>query len=595
MANNTIGWGQGATNNNIGWGRGSSNDIGWGSVYDSSYVGDTDIIGGDTRFIITVKTDNAGTSASNQFTLPWIGTYDVEWGDGSSDVGVSGTQTHTYASAGTYDVAVTAATGQILFFGTTDKAKLIDIKNWGSIQWTTMLNSFRECLNLGLITASDNPNLSLATTTSYMFAFSSNFNGDLSGWNMSGITNISRMFYNASSFNSDIGNWDVSSVVDMQTLFLSASSFNQNLNNWDTSSVTTMVNMFNSAGSFKQSLAGLDIASVTNFTNFALNTQINESGTTTNYDNTLISWAAQTPQNNIVINFGTAKYSNAAAAARELLTRAVVDGGYGWTITDGGGVDLLDTYTGAAAAYSLRTIKSSTTKVVRVRADVVGQPEQDFTAAEITDGTLATFVGAGNNGYVVTWYDQSGLGNHATQGTASNQPQIVASGVVITENGMPAIYSNNKYIFNNTVSSSVPATDFFIYKTASVLAGAYQCYYDGYNAPNNRGFFGLQKSNLKDVIFDGVVLESYNQTLNQTLATNVRNSASSQGYKNDALQVTGNSGTFNPLNGLTFGRDNLFSTTIGSDVYYQEFIRFDGVSPNISDINANINDYYNIY
>ena len=45
MANNTIGWGQGATNNNIGWGRGSTNDIGWGGIYTSTWTDETDIIG----------------------------------------------------------------------------------------------------------------------------------------------------------------------------------------------------------------------------------------------------------------------------------------------------------------------------------------------------------------------------------------------------------------------------------------------------------------------------------------------------------------------------------------------------------------------
>ncbi len=36
-------------------------------------------------FIITIKTDNPGSSGDDQFTLPWIGTYDVDWGDGISD------------------------------------------------------------------------------------------------------------------------------------------------------------------------------------------------------------------------------------------------------------------------------------------------------------------------------------------------------------------------------------------------------------------------------------------------------------------------------------------------------------------------------
>ena len=72
-------------------------------------------------FIITIKTDNPGSSGDDEFTLPWTGTYDVDWGDGISDTGLVDTQTHTYASAGTYDVAVTATTGRISFNNSDDK------------------------------------------------------------------------------------------------------------------------------------------------------------------------------------------------------------------------------------------------------------------------------------------------------------------------------------------------------------------------------------------------------------------------------------------------------------------------------------------
>lgn len=71
----------------------------------------------------------------------------------------------------------------------------------------------------------------------------------------------------------------------------------------------------------------------------------------------------------------------------------------------GGVVPLLDTYTGASAAYSLRKLSSSTTNVVRVRRSS-NDDEQDFTASEVSGGALATFVGAGNDGFVTTWYDQ---------------------------------------------------------------------------------------------------------------------------------------------------------------------------------------------
>ena len=60
--------------------------------------------------------------------------------------------------------------------------------------------------------------------------------------------------------------------------------------------------------------------------------------------------------------------------------------------TDGSIVYLLDTYS-AAAAYSLRQLKKGVTYVVRIRrsGDLA---ESDFTAAEITDGTLLSWVTA---------------------------------------------------------------------------------------------------------------------------------------------------------------------------------------------------------
>jgi len=100
---------------------------------------------------------------------------------------------------------------------------------------------------------------------------------------------------------------------------------------------------------------------------------------------------------------------------------------------------LLDTYTGAAVAYSLRQLKTGVTAVVKVRRTVGSPATADFTATEITDGTLAAWVGAGNNGFVDTWYDQSGSGNHASQATTSKQYKIVSSGALITEGSLPCL------------------------------------------------------------------------------------------------------------------------------------------------------------
>jgi len=86
----------------------------------------------------------------------------------------------------------------------------------------------------------------------------------------------------------------------------------------------------------------------------------------------------------------------------------------------------------AAAAYSLRNLSDSYTgNVVEVRRSS-DDAEDSFTAAEVADGTMVAWVGAGNDGFVSQWYDQSGNDNHATQGTDASQPKIVDGGALVS-------------------------------------------------------------------------------------------------------------------------------------------------------------------
>jgi hypothetical protein len=98
---------------------------------------------------------------------------------------------------------------------------------------------------------------------------------------------------------------------------------------------------------------------------------------------------------------------------------------------------VLDFAPGAAAAYSLRNLSSTYAgPVVTVRRST-DDAEADFTASEVSDGTLAGWAGA--DGFVKTWWDQSGNARHATQATTTAQPQIVDGGVLVTEGGKAAV------------------------------------------------------------------------------------------------------------------------------------------------------------
>jgi hypothetical protein len=64
----------------------------------------------------------------------------------------------------------------------------------------------------------------------------------------------------------------------------------------------------------------------------------------------------------------------------------------------------------------------------------------DFTPTAITDGTLTTWVGAGNDGYVVKFYDHTMNGFALYNTNASYQGYIVKSGsLVVDSNGKPTV------------------------------------------------------------------------------------------------------------------------------------------------------------
>ena len=62
--------------------------------------------------------------------------------------------------------------------------------------------------------------------------YGTQFNIDISIWNVSRVTNMESMFASANSFNIDISNWDISSVTIMRYMLNGATSFNQDLCAW---------------------------------------------------------------------------------------------------------------------------------------------------------------------------------------------------------------------------------------------------------------------------------------------------------------------------------------------------------------------------
>lgn len=129
---------------------------------------------------------------------------------------------------------------------------------------------------------------------------------------------------------------------------------------------------------------------------------------------------------------------------------------------------LLDTYSGAAVAYSLRKLSSAYSgSAIRVRrsSDNTEQNIGFNASGNLDTVAMTSFVGAGN-GFVTTWYDQSGNGRNVVQATATYQPLIVSAGVVSTT-GVRFDGTDDRLVTSSTFTLSRPATAFGVLSNLS--------------------------------------------------------------------------------------------------------------------------------
>jgi hypothetical protein len=249
---------------------------------------------------------------------------------------------------------------------------------------------------------------------------------------------------------------------------------------------------------------------------------------------------------------------------------------------------LLNLYPNASAAYSLRKLRAEyTSNAIRVRRSS-DNTELDigFLNNELDTSSLTSFC-SGTNGFVTTWYDQSGNTRNATQTTAANQPQIVSSGSVVIQGSKPAVqFDGTSHNFSGSLTTSGSYTNYAI------------CYLN--TVTFYRGIFNTSQMMLLANILGGTRWGTYggadqpaNSTIQQIHAMVTM------------ISPTGTNGTFY-RNGVTDGTytnsESQGSPFIGGTVNQRfngkiQEIVFWGVnqSSNISTIQTLNNNFYGIY
>lgn len=260
-----------------------------------------------------------------------------------------------------------------------------------------------------------------------------------------------------------------------------------------------------------------------------------------------------------------------------------------------GGNLLLDVYPSASVAYSLRKLRTAYTgNCIRVRRSN-DNSEQDigFSGNDLDTSSLSSFVGA-NNGFVTTWYDQSGNAKNATQATAANQPRIVNAGTIDTVNSKTAILADgsNDTLRNTTLSLTNPSSIFTVVDKVGTS-----------------GYFGLFSS--AHALGGAFTLTSTGHTFYQAGAS----FSPAYANNNQALLVaktstTGTDWEFYGNNTTVVNGGQNIGTTIGTivslfdrssnvsraNMYMQEYIVWNSDQmTNRTGIQTDINTYYSIY
>lgn len=259
----------------------------------------------------------------------------------------------------------------------------------------------------------------------------------------------------------------------------------------------------------------------------------------------------------------------------------------------GGASYLLDTYGGAAAAYSLRKLSSTYSgNAIRVRrsSDNTETNIGFDGSGNLDESALTSFVGAGD-GFVTTWYDQSGNVNHSTQTSATNQPQIVSSGNIVKVLGTtkPMIKFGTSSYLDLTTLINVDGTDssqFMTYQKSStganIIAWQNGAYFTWLNYGNvqyygNSYIVDADFNTANELMLVGITMD-YGVKL-EFFKNNI-----SQQTKTSAFSAEQRFNTLFPLSGAKI------------ESYCNEFIFYSSdQNSNASGIQTNINTYYSIY
>jgi hypothetical protein len=241
----------------------------------------------------------------------------------------------------------------------------------------------------------------------------------------------------------------------------------------------------------------------------------------------------------------------------------------------------------------------------RIREAIIYDTDQtdNRTAIEANIGEAYSITGipAYDNtvdGFVETWYDQSGNSNDATQLTSSRQPKIVNAGSLVKDtNGHPEIDFDSDFLSKTAFTQgdlAQPNTIFSVAKL-NVNNDSNMKLYDGtVGAKRNMLFLGTFGAGQFGFYSQIIQYTGETATTDKHVFSALHNGNSSELFINSVSKASGNTGAYS-MSGINISKNHSGETNFWSGQIQELIIYNSDQSANRPAIEANINNQYDIY
>jgi len=259
---------------------------------------------------------------------------------------------------------------------------------------------------------------------------------------------------------------------------------------------------------------------------------------------------------------------------------------------------LLDLYPSAAAAYSVRLLRSAYSgSAIRVRrSSDNAESDIGFSGGNLDTTALTSFC-SGTNGFVTTWYDQSGNARNATQTTAANQPQIVSSGSVINVNSKPSVrFQDGSDILKNVSSGTSTANTMAVVFKFNLTSGYGITMAIGDTGAACYGLLGSANGAKRTIYSAGLESQDGLYTANQEIWGSTTATSSNKFWFNGSSQTMSQpTSTYNSnLNNILIGNDD-YGSSLNPNMQEAIFWQTTQSDTDLVGINTNQNTYYAVY